>query len=53
MSNQTLLHNMRCQINFSGEELGGKKASLLLIQVGYILYLHKMGGGALCGDENI
>lgn len=41
MSNQTLVHNMRCQ-NFSGGELEIRKKALpLLIQVGYILYLHK------------
>lgn len=50
MSNQTLVHNMRCQNQLqwgrTGNQEKKKKAMPLLIQVGYILNLHKMGGGA-------
>lgn len=48
MSNQTLVHNMRCQnqLQWGELEIRKKKALPLLIQVGYILYLHKMGGKA-------
>lgn len=48
MSNQTLVHNMRCQNQLqwgrTGNQEEKKKAMPLLIQVGYILNLHKMGG---------
>lgn len=49
MSNQTLVHNMRCQNQLQWGRTGNqekkkKKAMPLLIQVGYILNLHKMGG---------
>lgn len=67
MSNQTLVHNMRCQNQLQWGRTGNqekkkerKKAMPLPIQVGYILNLHKMGGGAfethrstVCGYENI